>query len=244
MEEDFISDRYFFNPEISALIDSNSKEDIVALIETKHKREQQNGVDFQIKQIDLFSWNVVFIREILKKGTFPQNLHILYNRFFKKISMAITLKELQSLEIELASAYLDLLIYNAEVTDSFMVNKMLQYLHMNIENYTSVETLADSLKISKGYASECFKKHMKVTIMQYSKKIKVDRAKLLLMSTTKSILEISISLGFYDQSHFTRTFKQFVGQTPSEYRNNNYLQNPKERKAFSSYISLRASYKN
>ena len=48
-----------------------------------------------------------------------------------------------------------------------------------------------------------------IELMKYSKKIKIDRAKVLLLTTNKSLLDISISLGFYDQSHFSRTFKSF-----------------------------------
>ena len=48
--------------------------------------------------------------------------------------------------------------------------------------------------------------------MKYSKKIKIDRAKVLLTTTNKSMLDIAISLGFYDQSHFSKTFKSFEGK--------------------------------
>lgn len=223
MEETFISDRYFFDNTISSLIESNAKTDIIDIITKKHQEELANEISFDDKKIDLFIWNVVYTREILKKGTYTKSFHMLYNKFYKKISKSSTLKELQSLEIELASSYLDLLIYDAEVTDSFIVNKMLQYLHVNIENYFSVKTLCQHLHISKAYASAAFKKRMGLTIMQYAKKIKIDRAKTLLLNSTDSILEISNLLGFYDQSHFSRTFKSLEGVAPSEFRNNNYL---------------------
>lgn len=223
MDLDFISDKYFFNPTMSTLIESNSKHIIIDLIKKKHAREIEDELEFKDKQIDLFIWNAVYIREILKKGTYAQNLHTIYNKFYRKIWKGIDLKELQKLEIEIASAYLDLLIYDSEVTESFVVNKMLQYLHLNIESHTTVEALAEKLEISRGYASSCFKKHMGITIMQYAKKIKVERAKTLLLESTNSILEITLLLGFYDQSHFTKAFKELVGITPTEFRNSNYL---------------------
>jgi AraC-like DNA-binding protein len=223
LDLDFISDRYFFNPTISILVESNSKDKIIDLIKNKHVQELKDEPEFKAKQIDLFIWNAIYIREILKKGTYAQNFHTIYNRFYKKISSATDLMELQRLEIEIASTYLDLLIYDSEVTDSFIVNKMLQYLHINIESYTTVEALAKSLGISKGYTSSCFKKHMGITIMQYAKKIKVERAKTLLLNSTDSILEIALLLGFYDQSHFTKAFKELTGITPNEFRNSNYL---------------------
>ncbi len=221
--DDFISDKYFFNPTISLLIESNAKADILDLIRKKHLQELQEEVSFEHKKNDLFMWNVVYIREVLAKGTYKQNIHLLYNKLYFKIAKAASIKELQQIELEIASSYLDLLIYDAEVTDTFVVNKILQYLHINIESHISLERLSKDLNISIGYASECFKRKMGITLMQYSRKIKVERAKTLLLSTSKSILEISMLLGFYDQSHFTRTFKSLTGVTPTEYRNQNYL---------------------
>ena len=75
-------------------------------------------------------WNIVYIREVLGKGTYKENFSELYNKFYMKIFKASTVKELQALELEIASKYLDLLIYDAEVTDTFIVNKLLQYLHI------------------------------------------------------------------------------------------------------------------
>ena len=86
----------------------------------------------------------------------------------------------------------------------------------------SLEKLADHLNITPEYACTCFKKHMGISLMKYSKKIKVDRAKILLLTTNMSILDIAFTLGFYDQSHFSKTFKYFEGVSPSKFRNTNY----------------------
>jgi len=53
--------------------------------------------------------------------------------------------------------------------------------------------------------------------MKYGKKLKIERAKALLKHSD-SITEIGEKLGFYDQAHFSRTFKSFTGQSPKEYR--------------------------
>ena len=58
--------------------------------------------------------------------------------------------------------------------------------------------------------------------MKYAKKIRIDRAKVLLVTTNNSILEIALTLGFHDQSHFHKVFKSFTGLSPSEYRNKNF----------------------
>ncbi|WP_455789168.1 helix-turn-helix domain-containing protein [Clostridium butyricum] len=47
----------------------------------------------------------------------------------------------------------------------------------------------------------------------------MNRAKTLLKSTNKSILEISTNLSFCDQCNFSKVFKEVEGITPIEYRN-------------------------
>ena len=49
---------------------------------------------------------------------------------------------------------------------------------------------------------------------------KIEEAKRLLRYSDKSLTLIADYLGFSSQSHFTRIFKKYRGQTPREYREN------------------------
>ena len=121
------------------------------------------------------------------------------------------------------NTYIDLIINDMEVTDNYVMNRILRYLHLNIESKMSLKKLSNDLNLSAGYISTCFKKHMGMTIMSYAKKIRIDRAKVLLLTSTESILEIGLTLGFHDQSHFSKVFKEYTNMTPSQYRNNNLI---------------------
>ncbi|MGH4119354.1 helix-turn-helix domain-containing protein [Clostridium sp.] len=222
MIETFESDIYIFNNDISFLIQSKNIPKVLYILKEKHKQEQENGQTTRNKKSDLIIWNAIYTKEIIKNGVSKSALHPLYNKFYYKIQAINNLMELQELEISMAIAYFNILINDIEVTDNFMINKMLQYIHVNIENHSSLDKLARDLNISVGYASDCFKKNMGISVMKYVQKIKIDRAKNLLLSTDESILYIGILLGFYDQSHFSRTFKSIVGVSPTHYRNNNY----------------------
>lgn len=219
MSDFFESDSYFFNNDIFYLIEAKSKQEILILLREKHLKELQEGLAVIDKKNDLLIWNAMYTREIVKSGVSKKYLHPLYNKFYKVIQGPNDLMELQGLEIRMVEAYLDILINDIEVTDNYMINKILQYLHMHIESSFSLEDLARDLNISTGYASDCFKRHTRITVMAYAKKIKIERAKMLLSSTDMSILDMGLLLGFYDQSHFSRTFKAQTGMSPTEFRN-------------------------
>ncbi len=56
------------------------------------------------------------------------------------------------------------------------------------------------------------------SVGQYLSHLRAERAKTLLRTTSLSMLEIALRLGYCDRSHFARAFSQAVGMTPSQYR--------------------------
>lgn len=218
----FISDVNIFSNQISELIKLRDKPKILKIIKDKQLFEYTNELSIENKRNDLIIWNAIYSKEIIKNGVATKYLHPIYNKFYNKISTLNNLKDLQNLELDMVNTYVNLLIYDVEVTNNFVINKILKHLHLNIESEISLEKLAEDLNLSASYISSCFKKQMGISIMKYAKKIRIDRAKVLLTTTDISILDLSVSLGFYDQSHFSKTFKKFTGVSPSKYRNENF----------------------
>lgn len=219
----FKSDYYIFSNDMDALIRCKEKPIILNVINNKHIEEKINNIDIVDKKNDLMIWNAIYTKEIIKDGIAKKYLHPIYNKFYTKIQSTNSLKTLQELEIEMAISYLDFLIRDVEVTENFVLNKILQVVHVSIEEHIQAKDIAKAVNISEGYAFTLFKKHIGVSLMDYVKSLKVERAKILLLKTNKSILDISITLGFYDQSHFTKVFKKKVGMSPSNYRNTHYF---------------------
>lgn len=223
MDNPFASDKNIFNSDISFLIQLRAKPDIIYIIKQKHKDEIENQISIIDKKNDLIIWNAIYTKEIGEIGILKKYLHPIYNKFYKIIPTLNTLKQLQELELKMINTYIDLIINDMEVTDNYVMNRILRYLHLNIESKMSLKKLSNDLNLSAGYISTCFKKHMGMTIMSYAKKIRIDRAKVLLLTSTESILEIGLTLGFHDQSHFSKVFKEYTNMTPSQYRNNNLI---------------------
>ncbi|WP_243125113.1 helix-turn-helix domain-containing protein [Clostridium butyricum] len=220
MYDSYDSDYYFFNNEFSFLFQQKNKDAIISIILKKHKDELQEAfLPLSTKRTDLLIWNVIYIREIIKNGSTKQFLHTLYNKYYKTIQTLTTLSDMQKVELDMADTYLDILVNSVEVTNNFITNKILAFLYIHLEENFTLEEISKELNMSVGYMCKCFKNNMGISIMKYFKIIKINRAKTLLKSTNKSILEISTNLSFCDQCNFSKVFKEVEGITPIEYRN-------------------------
>ncbi|HEY8500277.1 MAG TPA: AraC family transcriptional regulator, partial [Clostridia bacterium] len=101
---------------------------------------------------------------------------------------------------------------------SKMIIKCRDYITNHIYENITLKQLSELLSVNGNYLSEKFKKEAGMTISEFIQKEKVEEAKKLLSSTNQSILDISVSLNFTDQSYFTKIFKKVTGFTPNQYR--------------------------
>lgn len=83
-----------------------------------------------------------------------------------------------------------------------------------------VTYFAEQLNLSSNYFGEFIKKETGKSAQEYIQLKLIDVAKQKLVDMTKSSSEIAYELGFKYPQHFTRLFKQKVGQTPQEFRMN------------------------
>ena len=82
----------------------------------------------------------------------------------------------------------------------------------------SVAWCAGELNLSVGYIGDLIKKETGKTAHEYIQTKVIDVAKERIFDHNKSVSEIVYELGFKYPQHFTRLFKQRVGQSPNLYR--------------------------
>lgn len=88
------------------------------------------------------------------------------------------------------------------------------------ENLT-VERLADLCGVSKHYFCRAFKAVTEKSAMEYLRDFRLRVANALLTGTDRNIAQISASCGFENQNYFSRCYKQYYGETPSQSRARN-----------------------
>lgn len=101
------------------------------------------------------------------------------------------------------------------------MNKAIRYLDDNQYNKISLGEFALHFNISQYHFCRVFEKYFHSSPMKYALMKRIEFSKYLLTYTRDSITSIAVSLGFVDQSHFSKTFKIFQGISPLEYRKGN-----------------------
>ena len=82
----------------------------------------------------------------------------------------------------------------------------------------TVESLAESLNISTVHLRRIFSHQVDKSPIKYINDIRFEQAKALLNTSNLTVGEIAMSIGFTDQFHFSKAFKNAVGLSPTEYR--------------------------
>ncbi|MBL8028310.1 MAG: helix-turn-helix transcriptional regulator [Fibrobacteres bacterium] len=99
-----------------------------------------------------------------------------------------------------------------------IVLKAHTYLLEHLDQDISMKEIAKQLHISEGWLSRVFKEGTGESIVPFLNKMRIEKARTLLETTTLPILDIGLMVGFQNAQHFRRVFKQIVGKLPSEMR--------------------------
>jgi len=102
------------------------------------------------------------------------------------------------------------------------IHKTIEYIYTNIHTRITLEELADNANLSASHLSRLFKKEIGMSVSEYIRSMKIERAKNLLKYSEYSYIDISNYLAFDSQSHFIKTFKTYEGVTPKKYRDMYY----------------------
>jgi len=90
-------------------------------------------------------------------------------------------------------------------------------LHDRWNETLTLNDLSKAVNVHPVTISKYFPKYFSCTLGEYLRQLKIEKSLHLIKSTSLSLTEIAHECGFFDQSHFTRTFKQLTGFLPNRY---------------------------
>lgn len=93
-----------------------------------------------------------------------------------------------------------------------------EYIKANVYNEISIDTISKNLGYTPYYFTKKFYNEMGEKITDYIRRTRINYAKVELLTTNKSIEEISENLHFGTRNYFSRVFREVTGLSPVEYR--------------------------
>lgn len=105
----------------------------------------------------------------------------------------------------------------------YIVNEAIKFISKNIEKPIKVTDICKELIISENYLYKAFINVLDIAPSKYIMQYKVKRSEELLKLSSYSVGEISQMLGFSSLYHFSRTFKTYLGVSPTSYIKRLYL---------------------
>lgn len=105
-----------------------------------------------------------------------------------------------------------------EVSSENLAQEVQKYLVKNYAQNISINFLCDYFRVSKATLHNHFKHEYGTTIHKRLLSIRLNEAQKLLTSTSYSVKEISLKVGFKDSDYFSRAFFNFYGVTPTNFK--------------------------
>lgn len=82
----------------------------------------------------------------------------------------------------------------------------------------SLTSLAQMVGIHPVHMARTFRARHGYSVAEYVARVRVEHAARLIAQTNRGLTDIAAEVGFFDQSHLTRTFHRIMGTTPARYR--------------------------
>jgi len=110
------------------------------------------------------------------------------------------------------------LMVREAASESPTVARARAYIAEHLAEEITLSLVARAAAMSAFYFCKVFKKETGLTFTAYLARVRVETVKRMLLNPHKRISEAAYDAGFQSLSQFNRVFRQFVGETPSDYR--------------------------
>lgn len=158
-------------------------------------------------------------RFVIEAGVPLEKSYAISDLYIQKMDLLESEEEIRELLRECYTTYVKTVQeYKKSKHYSKPIMLCLNYISSHFNEKITLEDLAAEVDLHPNYLSALFRKETGETLREYLTRNRIDVAKSLLSRTNYSYIQISNSLAFYSQSHFTQVFKEHTGYTPKQYR--------------------------
>jgi len=125
--------------------------------------------------------------------------------------------------------FLDYLLQSAKSTklvssgrmSDYYIKEAINYIEQNFQNNISIEDIAAVCGINRSYFGKIFRNSIGRSPQEFLMNYRMVKATELLKLTSLSIADVGSAVGYENQLHFSRAFKNIYGVSPREWKNQN-----------------------
>lgn len=173
-------------------------------------RKKPNQKQFERTAQLVQEWGVPAEKEKLKEAYFKTK--VLSSRQHDSV---VKLLSIFAQHLSLVSNRIVVEQENAELP---VVTRAREYIQQHQGDELSLGQVAKAVNTSSFYFCKLFKKATGLNFTDYVSRVRIEKAKNLLLNPNLRISEIAYEVGFQSLTHFNRVFKRILGESPSEYR--------------------------
>lgn len=118
------------------------------------------------------------------------------------------------------SARSERLVSSSRMSD-YYIKEAINYIEQNFQNNITIEDIARVCGINRSYFGRIFRNSTGRSPQEFLMNYRMVKATELLKLTSLSIADIGSAVGYENQLHFSRAFKNIYGVSPREWRNRN-----------------------
>ena len=101
--------------------------------------------------------------------------------------------------------------------------KIQSYIEDRLDGRLFGKDLAKLVSLSTSYFCRAFKESFGEPPYAYVVRMRIERAKALMLTTSQSLTQIALACGLVDQAHLCRRFRGATGTTPGAWRRNHAM---------------------
>ncbi len=160
---------------------------------------------------------VMMSRSAVEAGGDPAELLGTNYSCFAELARIDTEEELCAWLVNMLERVMDAIKASHHYPIGMLMGAALKYMQEHLQEELSRDDVARVACLSPSHFSRVVKTTFGQSFTDLLAKMRVDKAREMLVLTEKNLLHICMDCGFNDQSYFTKVFQKFTGRTPGEF---------------------------
>ncbi len=169
-------------------------------------------------QTRIYELLVLMSRAAINNGADPERTLQLNHEYLKKLMQFTSIDSLCFWLSDALNSLMHELFSFADAKHANLLHRCVQYISEYYSEPITLTQMAEEVYLTPSYLCRVFKKETGLTFNEYLNRVRINKAKELLRNRDLRLTDISLMVGYEDQSYFTKVFKRLTGTLPRAYR--------------------------